>query len=155
MPAKGATAGKVLKDRVDSSGYLIVSLSKNGTAKKKYVHILVCEAFNGPKPTAGHEVNHKGKRTGKKWNYYRNLEWATRSQNVLHSHRVLGNKNPRGAAHPRSKEFIVTNPEGKAFRIVGLNDFCKKHGLGTGAMFGVASGVCSHHKGWRCERGNN
>lgn len=152
-PGKGAKLGVPLKERVDSTGYEVVSLSNNCVVKKKYIHVLVCEAFHGPKPTPKHEVNHKSKTCGRRWNYYRNLEWVTRSQNVKHGYDVLGNINPKGPDSKKSKVYFVTDPNGERIKIRGLNHFCKQNGLKASAMFGVASGVCSHHKGWRCERG--
>lgn len=47
------------------------------------IHLLVCQAFIGPKPSPRHEVNHKdGCKTN---NHWRNLEWVTRSGNQLHA----------------------------------------------------------------------
>lgn len=68
-------------------GYYKISLNqKNRKSRYTYVHILVCEAFHGPKPTPVHEVNHKdGDKTN---NVAWNLEWATRSENINHAIRM-------------------------------------------------------------------
>lgn len=56
-------------------------------AHARYVHQLVARTFIGP-PAPGQEVNHRdGDRTN---NRLSNLEWMTRSENQLHSRRVLG-----------------------------------------------------------------
>lgn len=49
--------GRILKQRTDSYGYLVVNLSVDGWIKTKKVHRLVWEAFNGPIPD-GLTVNH-------------------------------------------------------------------------------------------------
>ena len=74
--------GKMLKQRIDDTGYYSVVLCKNGKAKTKRVHVLVCSAFHGPKPI-GMEVLHlDGTRTN---NRADNLKWGTRSENMKDS----------------------------------------------------------------------
>ena len=80
--AHGAKRGRVLKDQ-PNRGYRSVQLWKNDKPKTCLVHVLVAEAFIGPKPD-GHEVNHDdGKKTN---NIGTNLEWMTRSQNMKHAY---------------------------------------------------------------------
>lgn len=86
------------------TGYVLVVLCKNNKAQTKTVHRLVAQAFiNNPdnKP----EVNHKnGIRND---NRVENLEWATNSENQLHSFKILGRKptwlGKCGKNNPRSK----------------------------------------------------
>jgi lambda repressor-like predicted transcriptional regulator len=50
------------------------------------VHVLVAEAFLGPKPTPTYEVNHVvdgDKQNNRSWN----LEWATHGGNIRHAFR--------------------------------------------------------------------
>jgi hypothetical protein len=79
--------GRVIKPSVSNSKYLFVSLTNQH--KKFYVHRLVVEAFIGKIP-AKKEVNHlNGNRVD---NRPSNLEIISRSENLKHSHRILGNK---------------------------------------------------------------
>lgn len=48
------------------------------------------------------------------------------------------------------KQWEVFDPQDKKYIVNGLYRFCKKHRLGVGHMYSVASGKRKHHKGWRC-----
>ena len=78
--AEGICRGHMLTRFVDpSTGYLCVNLSKDGKAKKKSVHILVLEAFVGPRPKdlqCRHlDGNRKNAALG-------NLKWGTPAENA-------------------------------------------------------------------------
>lgn len=53
------------------------------------------------------------------------------------------------------KHYIVTNPDGIEFDVVGLRQFCIKNNLSNSDMSAVAKGKYSHHKGWKCRKANN
>lgn len=93
---------KVLRNGINSAGYCLVVLCVNGARQNRFVHRLVAEAFLGPCPTPGHEVNHiDGTRIN---NLVENLEWVTGSENQRHRIDVLGRNNtPHGEAHCRAK----------------------------------------------------
>ena len=44
--------------------------------------------------------------------------------------------------------YIITDPTGIKYDIVGLVEFCNKHNLNKGAMGAVTRGETLHHKGW-------
>lgn len=85
------THGVVLKQMM-RYGYMHVCLSKEGKPSTKRVHRLVAEAFIA-NPMGKPVVNHiDGDKAN---NAVSNLEWATNSENELHSYRVLGKKPSR------------------------------------------------------------
>lgn len=92
--ARGRNTGRVLKQCKQFRNYLAVSLCKNNVSKSNRVHRIVAEAFIS-NPEGKRTVNHKdGDPTN---NNINNLEWATYSEQELHSYAVLGKVN---ANHP-------------------------------------------------------
>jgi len=95
---------RVLKGGRDKYGYLTVGFgSGRGGQRTVRVHVLVAEAFLGPKPTPSHQVNH---RNGvKSDNRADNFEWVTNRENARHARDVLGyrGKGIRGEAHGMTK----------------------------------------------------
>lgn len=96
---KGRSLGKYTA----GSGYKSVVLSVDGVYHREYIHRLVAKAFI-PNPYGKPEVNHiDGDKTN---NCVGNLEWVTKSENGLHSYRVLGRKpscNGKGKPSGRRK----------------------------------------------------
>ena len=72
---------RILKPSVSKKlGYKTVALWKDGKQRTRYVHVIVCQAFHGPKPTPVHEAAHfDGIRLN---NVPGNLRWATRPDNI-------------------------------------------------------------------------
>lgn len=98
-----------LKPQLSKFGYYRINLHKDKKQIHKSIHRLVAEAFI-PNPEHKTDVNHKnGIRTD---NRVENLEWATRSENITHAYRVLGNsankpwKNKFGNKHNRAKTIL-------------------------------------------------
>lgn len=80
-------AGKILKSCANSRGYsIVVLISDRRKRSSKYVHRLVCTAFNGLPPSSAHAVNHLN--GNKQDNRDHNLEWVTQKENVLHAFRL-------------------------------------------------------------------
>ena len=76
---------KFLKPYKTKSGYLNVDIYCGGSRYKKGVHQLVAEAFI-PNPENKHTVNHKN--FDKTDNRVTNLEWATQSEQNIHSYKM-------------------------------------------------------------------
>lgn len=72
-----------IKSQVDNgNGYIVVNLKHNGKQKMRTVHSLVAEAFI-PNPNNYSEINHiDGNKSN---NELQNLEFCTRSFNVIHA----------------------------------------------------------------------
>ena len=88
---KNLETDKKLNPSFNKAGYLVVSLYDKQTHMRRTVrvHRLVAEAFIA-NPEGKEDVNHiDGNKAN---NAVDNLEWATRSENILHRYRVLGKK---------------------------------------------------------------
>lgn len=53
---------------------------------------------------------------------------------------------------PHTHHWEIIDPHGRKFMIFNLNEFCRKRGLVSGHMYGVARGLREHHKGYRCRK---
>lgn len=81
-----------------SCGYLKISLNKGSKRKSFFVHRLVAEAFIGKSEL---DVNHKN--CNKKDNRITNLEYVTRSHNLIHARNKGKLKPSHGSKHYLSK----------------------------------------------------
>ena len=99
--------GKPLKGMIDRCGYREVCLSENGKTKSYLVHRLILSTFKPIENMDRFDVNHKnGIKTD---NRLENLEWCTRSENVLHAYRIGLEKKCVGEnhhAHKLTKEDV-------------------------------------------------
>ena len=102
---RNTTKGKILKQSL-SSGYLTVSLSKQGVETDFKVHQLVALAFLGPRPV-GMQVRHLD---GIKVNLYvGNLRYGTVSENQ-HDRVKHGSHHEANKTHcPQKHEYTLTN----------------------------------------------
>ncbi|CAK0792255.1 unnamed protein product [Prorocentrum cordatum] len=84
---------------VNDAGYYITGVG----GSLNYVHRLVAHAFLGPPPSTQHcDVNHKDRDRGN--NHVDNLEFVTRSENILHSY--AANSTRRTSADALSKPVL-------------------------------------------------
>lgn len=79
--------GHQMKFRLEKAGYYSVSCYLNGVHKRKKVHVLVAEAFIGPRPSSDLVCRHLN--DIKTDNVLTNLAWGTHKQNKADS-RVNG-----------------------------------------------------------------
>ena len=106
----------IKSNKTTSDGYYSITLSVNGHDVTKAVHILVAEAFvTKPCSDIPLEVNHID--TDRKNNYYKNLEWVTHRDNVLHSaslgrYQRYGDRNPNYNKHTLH-DYYKAHPEDK------------------------------------------
>lgn len=92
------TPPRLLKGEIDRCGYVRICLTRNGEERKKFLHLLVMEAFVGPCPT-GLETCHED---GNSLNCMRsNLVYGTHSRNMLDKARH--GTSSRGEANIRAK----------------------------------------------------
>ena len=126
----------IMKPFVCGRGYLQVHLFVDGRRTKRYVHRLVAEAFCKKEPSAN-EVNHKD--GNKQNNHADNLEWCTRSENLIHSYYALKNRvkpvicKETGVVYPSIKEAArVTGVHHTAISMCCDGRQQKTHGLHWG-----------------------
>lgn len=113
-------AGKQMKQTMHDKGYKVVSLTKGGKTKNKFVHRLVAEAFLD-NPDDLPMVNHKDE--DKTNNFLENLEWCTASYN-----RTYGKAVERHARTLRGKKHTDEHKQkisaGLKKHYAGKDDFC-------------------------------
>lgn len=98
-PYRSTEVGYILAQRPCVDGYPRVGLSYGGRIRAIAVHVLVCEAFHGPRPSPKHQAAHgDGVRTNAAAS---NLRWATHRENQ--ADRVLHGTNPVGERNPAAK----------------------------------------------------
>ncbi len=83
---------------INHAGYHRVTIHKGGKQKTCPVHVLVCEAFHGPRPEGKFAAHFNG---DCKDNRPENLRWATAWENS--QDRIRHGNSLRGSIHPRAK----------------------------------------------------
>lgn len=100
----------------NGSGYLMLSLTKEGQRKNYYVHRLVAAAFL-PNYEDLPVINHRNHDT--KDNRVENLEWCTQKENVHHSRALMKHPKSRAKVPPTGEKYI--RHRGKTGKIYELN----------------------------------
>lgn len=133
--------GKILRGTI-SYGYPRVSVHTGGSGRLICSHVLICEAFHGPKPSPLHEVAHGD---GVRSNVCPgNLRWATPKENA--ADRVLHGTSPVGEKNPRA---VVTEAQVAEIRLIYAQSMGVKYvKRGTrenlATRFGVGLDVIKH-----------
>lgn len=100
-----------MKEQVTKKGYRRIGLYRDGKVSSKFVHRIVCEAFHGPRPFDGAEVDHIDADPAN--NRPDNLRWVSGKQNYDHSVE-LGNRAPR-------RGVVLFNESGDVLRFDSVN----------------------------------
>jgi hypothetical protein len=111
--------GLVRKQKLNSRGYPQITLSKNGRKHTFLIHRLVAMAFV-KNPNKYKEVNHKD--GNKLNNKASNLEWVTRSENLIHAIKLGLKVMPKYTrnTHPNAKLKVNDIDLLRAQRISGF-----------------------------------
>lgn len=114
-PAKGATLGKNLKGKINRDGYVVITLCDAPNPDTyKFAHVLVLEAFVGPRPV-GKETRHLNGVPND--NNLDNLVWGTPVENSAdmdqHGHLYRGDQHPNAKLSNDQIEVIRSSRLGQ------------------------------------------
>jgi len=118
VPCKGGTRtvnGRIRKQAVTSVGYSIITMSVDNKLTTKLVHLLVLEAFVGPRPDGMEACHYDGNKTN---NRLSNLRWDTKAANAEDAVRVgkrirFEDQQQCKRGHPRTSENTYVNSNGR------------------------------------------
>jgi hypothetical protein len=91
-------SGRWLKGCLHPHGYRWFSVQTNGKVRKFYFHVVICEAFHGPKPSPELQVRHRDGNPSN--NAAWNLCWGTVAENA--ADRVL-----HGTSRPGEQQWLA------------------------------------------------
>lgn len=74
-------------------------------------------------------------------------EWHAMMTNLLATDHPM--KRHRGDNSKCAKSYVVTDPFGTEYRVTGLREFCRQHGLLSSGLSAVVTGRQSKYKGWK------
>lgn len=104
----------ILNPKFAGHGYLRTTLSLDGVKKQFYIHRIVAVVFLGEPPKGKNEINHID--SNKENNYFENLEWSSRKENLNHAYE-------NGSIDFRRK-IRVDNTTGKSGVFPHLGGYC-------------------------------
>ena len=136
--------GRLMKNRKDKDGYLLITLSKNGKVKTFKIHRLVAEAFMSNLDNLP-QINHKN--GIKSDNYVENLEWCDNSYNQRHALETGLRIMPRGESHYISylKEIDIINIRQLKKEGISDNELALKYNVSSGHIWSIANRKCWKH----------
>lgn len=145
--------GRVLKPYRDgNTGYVAISLLKNGVSKRVKLHRLIASVFMH-EPAEGEQVNHlNGIRDD---NRLENLEWVTCQENIQHSFDSLGKKSrgghkgKLGDKHHSSKSVVATClHSGVITRFGSAAEAARELGIPSGSIPRCCNGIYASSHGY-------
>lgn len=143
------TEDKIISQKVATTKYLDVRITKNSKAKSFSVHRLVAEAFiknELSKKTVNHIDSDRSN------NYYKNLEWNTYSENAKHSFKMGRNavfQTYHDGAHPMAQRIKCTTLD---LEFDTVKDACKKLNVNRSSILQVCKGKIVSTKGLHFRR---
>lgn len=147
---------KILKQKPNKFGYLIVGLFNNANKNKKMlVHRLVAEAFI-PNPLSKPQVNHID--GNKQNNNVNNLEWCTNSENQIHAYKTGLKKNKLYYENNRSKPIMQYDLKGNFIKEwANKRQIERELGYSNGNITSCCVGRCMTAYGyvWKHKEGTN
>ena len=128
----------LMKPCFNRDGYSRLCLVINGKPKNVYIHQLVARMFI-PNPMLYREINHKD--GNKQNNCVENLEWCTRSDNMIHAFAMGLKYNKLGAESPLAKKCYQYDMKGNFIREWGsITDVAIRFNDVTGNVSAACSG---------------
>lgn len=128
---------RLLKPQVNTHGYLSVTLSRSGKTKTIPIHVLVCDAFLGPRPVGQERRHGPG---GQRDNSVANLSFGTPPENQRD--RVRDGTTNRGERSANAKLTAAIVAECRARYVAGQTQasLAAEFGVTTGAMCNAIRG---------------
>lgn len=128
--------GTVLKAKTTRDGHQGISLSRERRYKSTNVHLLVLEAFVGPRPKGLQCCHNDGNEAN---NFVGNLRWDTPANNG--SDKVKHGTSGKGERNPSAKLSVkdVLEIRNATPRYGYLLDLCRRYGIGKGTICQVRS----------------
>ena len=114
-------SGKIMTPHLRNDGYYETYLCKNGVHKMWAVHRIVATSFL-ENPESKPTVNHIDGNTAN--NAVSNLEWATMSEQGLHSYRVLHRSNPMNRLGKTGDQCVLSKA---LIQYTMLGEFVRKY----------------------------
>lgn len=96
---------QILKQNINGRGYNYVNISINNKYKNILIHREVAKAFLVNNDINKTDINHKD--GNKQNNRVDNLEWCTRSENILHAYKNNLKKKPVGYTYRKRCELAI------------------------------------------------
>jgi hypothetical protein len=160
-PNQKGSGIKNLKQIINSAGYYVVNLYKDGKMKQHFVHRLVAEAFI-PNPNMLNEIDHIN--TNRLDNSISNLRWVTHKENInnpISSAYRLGKciktlRKLKGGLHHSSKRVAQYTKDGVFVKVWdSMADVSRELGIDSGSLTKACQGIQKSTGGfvWKyCER---